>query len=80
MNPAVMTTGPGVIRPMAKGVEELALGEPVVLGDDPVAQQRNDGQAGAEDQGAGLQEEQSQGEQGSAGRRGPEEGRQEDRR
>lgn len=45
-----------------------------MLGDHPVAYQRNGGHAGAEDQGAGLQEEQSQDERGSARRRETEEG------
>src|SRR6266702_2639565 len=45
------------------GVEELRLGEPVVLGDDAVAQQRHDGQPGPEDQGAGLEEEKPQRDQ-----------------
>src|SRR6266851_2532097 len=40
------------------GVDELAAGQPVVLGDDSLAQERDDGQAAAEDEGPGLEEEQ----------------------
>jgi len=35
-------------------VDELAAGEPVVLGDDSCAQERDDGQAAAEDERPGL--------------------------
>lgn len=73
MKPAVMTTGPGVISPMATASRNCPWVSQVVLGDDAVAQQRHDGQAGAEDQGAGLQEEKTQGQQGSARHGRPEE-------
>ena len=66
MKAAVITTGPGVEQAHGDGIEELALGQPVMLGDDPVAQQRHDRQPGPEHQGAGLKEEQSERDQDPA--------------
>src|SRR5262249_56726414 len=52
--------GPGGDEAHGDGVEELAGGQPVVLDDHALAQERHDGQAAAEDERAGLGEEQPQ--------------------
>src|SRR5258706_1878888 len=50
---------PGGDQAHRDGVDELAAGQPVVLGDDSLAQERDDGQAAAEDERPGLEEEQA---------------------
>src|SRR6266851_964264 len=45
------------------GVDELAAGQPVVLDDDSLPQERDDGQAAAEDERPGLEEEQAKRDQ-----------------
>jgi hypothetical protein len=77
MNPAVMTTGPGVIR--RDGVEELGRGEPVMLVDHALAQERHDGQAGAKHERPGLGEEQPERDQHPAAGGGAERGGQQHR-
>src|SRR5216683_2345718 len=54
---------PGGDQAHRDGVDELAAGQPVVLGDDSLAQERDDGQAAAEDEGPGLEEEQPERDQ-----------------
>ena len=67
MKVAVMTIGPGGDQAHRDGVEELPVGEPVVIVHDALAQERHDGQAAAEDERAGLDEEPAQRQQGAAG-------------
>ena len=56
MKATVMTTGPGRDHRDRDGVEELPLGEPVELVHDAAVEERDDGQAAAEDERAGLGE------------------------
>ncbi len=51
---------PGSDEAHCDGVEELTPVEPVVLLDHALAEEGNDGEAAAEDEGAGLEEEQEQ--------------------
>src|SRR5262245_8353251 len=51
---------PGREQAHGNRIDELAAGEPVMLNDDAFAEERDDGQAAAEDEGPGLEEEQSQ--------------------
>jgi len=53
------------------GVKELSLGQPVLLEDHPLPEETDDGEATAEDEGACLEEEEEQRQEGAgADRRG----------
>src|SRR5205085_5292145 len=56
--------GAGGDKAHGHGVEELALGQPVVLVNDAFSQEGDDGEPAAEDEGPGFEEEQPQGDLG----------------
>ena len=47
-------------EPHRDGIEKLAFGQPVLLGDHALSEEGDDGQAAAEDEGAGLEEEEEE--------------------
>ena len=71
MNATVMTTGPGRDHRHGDGVQELVLGQPAVLLDDALVEERHDRQAAAEDERAGLGEEEQDLQQDVLPRRRP---------
>ena len=54
----MITTGPGLIMPIATAIRNCALIEPAVLLHQPLLEERHDHEAAAESERAGLEEEQ----------------------